>query len=134
VSVPLLAIRAAPGDLDTSFGVGGKRFAPMMTTSGNGGQKVALQADGKAVICGYTFIGGSNIDGSVARFTTGGALDTTFGGTGKVNVAIGPREDFFNAVAVQGGRQDRCRWKLVQWDHFWELRRRDGAAATERNA
>jgi uncharacterized delta-60 repeat protein len=105
VSLPLPVIRAAPGDLDTSFGVGGKRFAPMMTTSGNGGQKVALQADGKAVICGYTYIGGSgstfNLDGSVARFTTAGALDTTFGGTGKVNVAFGPRDDIFYAIAVQ---------------------------------
>ena len=82
-----------------------KKWKKASTASTAAAQAVALQPDGKAVVCGYIYIGGSgstfNLDGGLARFTTDGALDTTFGGTGRVAVAFGPRDDVFNAVTVQ---------------------------------
>ena len=47
---------------------------------------VALQADGKIVVAGYSF-NGSNYDFAVARYNADGSLDTTFNGTGKVITA-----------------------------------------------
>ena len=79
-------VQAAPGDLDTSFGMGGK----VLTSFGIGGStgySVVVQSDGKIVVAGDTFIG--NLDFAVARYTAEGVLDTSFGSGGKVITRIG---------------------------------------------
>ncbi len=67
----------APGDLDTTFGTGGK-----LTTDFGGndqGFSVVMQSDGKMVVAGY-----SDGDFALARYNANGTLDTTFGTGGKV--------------------------------------------------
>jgi uncharacterized delta-60 repeat protein len=86
---------AMPGDLDPSFGTGGK-----VTASGSLPFAMAMQADGKIVTAGYTGIGSQTVFG-LARFTSTGALDPTFGSGGEVATAIGSSYDVANAVAIQ---------------------------------
>src|SRR5262252_1045598 len=94
---------ASAGDLDPSFGTGGKLTAQV------GGyysfaNATAIQADGKIVVVG----GQQRLDGqccykmAVTRYTTAGALDASFGAGGRVVVtASGFSNDFASAVAIQ---------------------------------
>lgn len=82
----VLARYNANGNLDTSFGVGGK----VITPAGGTVSGVAIQADGQAIVVGET----------MQRYTTTGTLDATFGSGGFVNTA-------YAAVAIQpDGRID----------------------------
>ena len=85
--------QAAAGDLDTSFGSGGRQ-----TTDFGGGQRadVALQADGKIVVAGEA--GG---DFALARFNADGSLDPAFAGDGRQTTDFGGAVDAANGVAVQ---------------------------------
>jgi uncharacterized delta-60 repeat protein len=84
VSASLLATasaQAAPGDLDTSFGVAG-----MQTTDLGGSEDAAaaaIQQDGKIVVAGRSFRGGGD-DFALARYNPDGSLDASFSGDGKV--------------------------------------------------
>ncbi len=86
-SALMLEIRlteAAAGDLDPTFGNGGKVTTDFSNTSdtANG---VVIQPDGKIVAAG----GGDSTIGSIAvsRYNPNGALDTTFDGDGKASTA-----------------------------------------------
>lgn len=68
--------QAAPGDLDPSFGSGGK--VTLNPGSGeDGAGDVAIQPDGKIVVAGWDRDGGEFV---LARYLTDGTLDTSFGG------------------------------------------------------
>ena len=74
---------AAPGDLDPTLGVGGQ----LTTDFGMGAnvpREVVDQPDGKIVV------GGANGDGNfaLARYNSGGSLDTSFSGDGKVTTSF----------------------------------------------
>jgi uncharacterized delta-60 repeat protein len=74
----------ADGSFDSSFG-GRKGY--VITNhggAGDGASAVALQPDGKIVVAGGAWNTGTSSDFAVIRYTTSGALDTTFGGTGIV--------------------------------------------------
>ena len=93
-------VSAASGDLDLSFGVGGK-VTTAIGTKDDIGYSVALQPDGKIIVAGYT-INASNIaDFALARYTAGGALDTGFGTGGKVTTDFIGKDDFGYSMAVQ---------------------------------
>jgi len=81
----------APGDLDLSFGSGGKVITPITLNSQDYAQSVAIQSDGKIVAAGYNGNGpnGNSAAFAVVRYNTNGSLDTTFNGTGKVITPIG---------------------------------------------
>ena len=88
-----------PGDLDPTFGSGGK-----VTTDFGGGSDVAigvaLQPDGKIVAAGTTStpgVGGFS-DFALARYNSDGSLDATFGSGGKVTTDFGGGAE---AVALQ---------------------------------
>ena len=84
--------QAAPGDLDGTFGVGGK-----VTTDLGRGSAVAIQSDGKLVA-----VGTWNSMFALARYNADGSLDTSFDGDGKATTDFGPGiEDAFT-VAIQG--------------------------------
>ncbi|MDX3248117.1 calcium-binding protein [Streptomyces sp. ME18-1-4] len=87
---------AAPGDLDPTFGTGGK----VITNFGGTDFATSVQADGKIVAAGFTSAGGAN-DFALARYNTNGSLDTTFGTGGKVTTDFGGTNDGAHAVAVQ---------------------------------
>ena len=73
------------GTLDTSFDTDGK-----LTTNFGGrdfANSVAIQADGKIVVAGWSEI--QNSDFALARYNTDGSLDTSFDTDGKLTTAVG---------------------------------------------
>jgi uncharacterized delta-60 repeat protein len=93
-----LARYAANGLPDSSFGENGNG---LVTTDFNGNddfaKAIALQ-DGKIIVAGYTYIPGYfTSDFALARFTTNGTLDPSFGVNGKVTDQSGQA----NALAIQ---------------------------------
>jgi uncharacterized delta-60 repeat protein len=87
------------GDLDPTFGTGGK------VTTNFGGNDISgaavLQGDGKIVMVGYTNAASSDYRIAVARYNHNGTLDTTFGDGGKVTTDLGSEDDFARGVAIQ---------------------------------
>jgi uncharacterized delta-60 repeat protein len=98
------------GSLDTSFNTTGIATA----NYGGGaafGRGIAVQTDGKILLSGE--YNGGNFDVALSRFTTNGALDTSFNTTGRVTTPIGGSHDYGESVVVQpdgkilvGGRID----------------------------
>ena len=111
--------RAAPGDLDTSFGAGGKQTLNFGGT--DRATKVVTTPDGRIVVVGSTDATGGG-DFAVARFTSGGAPDTSFNATGRESlgsaandigggVVVLPNEQ----IVVSGqanATQDFVTWRL----------------------
>ena len=86
------------GSLDPTFDGDGKVTTDFRI---DGAQAVAIQGDGKIVTAGFTVVSGT-IDFALARYNTGGFLDTTFSGDGKVTTDFGGDTDEARAVAIQG--------------------------------
>ncbi len=86
------------GTLDSTFDGDGK------LTTGFGSQaeafSVAIQNDGKIVAGGYMY-NDSTWEFAIARYNTDGSIDSIFGGTGKIHMAIGSVDDEINAVCIQ---------------------------------
>ena len=87
------------GTFDTGFGNGGYTSASMGAGASEG-YGVALQADGRIVVCGRSNATG-NYDAILFRFNTDGTLDNSFDGDGKVSTALTPQNDSGNGVLVQ---------------------------------
>ena len=83
-------ILGASGDLDPSFNNGGRIIVSVGPTGGTANALVQ-QSDGRIVVAGY---GSGNADFILARLTTAGALDASFGSAG---IAIA---DFGDADAL----------------------------------
>jgi uncharacterized delta-60 repeat protein len=100
-----LARYNADGTFDTTFGNGGVAITPVsFGTTADTGTSVALQADGKVLVAGFT-VTGSGLDFTLLRYNSNGSLDTTFGGgDGIVITPVGPGIASDQAVhlAVQG--------------------------------
>jgi uncharacterized delta-60 repeat protein len=83
-------VRAAPGDLDLSFGNGGIVVTPITDAANlyEEPNSILVQPDGKIVICGRTNYSddetGYPVSFFLARYNPSGTLDTTFGTNGKV--------------------------------------------------
>ncbi|MBV9960353.1 MAG: hypothetical protein JO360_18140 [Acidobacteria bacterium] len=91
---------AALGDLDQTFGTGGK----VLTGIGAGavtGRGMVIQPDGKIVVAGATNLNAPASDFLVTRYNTDGTLDTTFDGDGKVTTDFNNRSDAAFAAAIQ---------------------------------
>jgi uncharacterized delta-60 repeat protein len=84
---------AAPGDLDTSFGVGGRTNMPNAYGTINA---VALQADGKIVAVGMSI----SQDWLIMRFNADGSPDTSFSTDGWTTLGITNLEFCDTARAV----------------------------------
>ncbi|HSK72137.1 MAG TPA: FG-GAP-like repeat-containing protein, partial [Pyrinomonadaceae bacterium] len=94
------AAKAAPGDLDPTFGNGGK----VVTSIGGNidiANAVAIQSDGKIIAAGYSYNAAENADFALVRYNRDGSLDASFGNGGKVVTPIGGSTDIANAIAVQ---------------------------------
>jgi uncharacterized delta-60 repeat protein len=95
------AARAAPGDLDPTFG-GDGIVRTDLTSAEDDGFAVTIQTDGKIVVAGQAGIGGPNPRFGIVRYETDGSLDPSFGGgDGKVSIDFTPRDDFAYAVRIQ---------------------------------
>jgi uncharacterized delta-60 repeat protein len=96
------------GNLDTTFGNGGKVTTDVLGDAGNFSVALsaAAQADGKIVVAGYSADATAPDSGRwkfiLARYNANGGLDTSFGSAGKVitNFVFGSNA-FGKAVAVQ---------------------------------
>lgn len=99
VVVSASAAQAAPGDLDPSFGSGGK-VSTAIGPGDNGTAGIALQGNGKVVVAG-TADSGTDLDFAVVRYNADGTLDPSFGGGGKVMITVGPGDDVGRDVAIQ---------------------------------
>ena len=88
------------GELDTTFGIGGKVITDFSNNE-DIGFSVAIQQDGKIVFGGYVFNSVSSYDFALARYNTNGELDTTFGDRGKVITVFSNNEDGGFSVAIQ---------------------------------
>jgi len=87
------------GALDDTFGISGV----VTTTIGSFYDQIhalALQADGKIIVGGYTS-NGSNSDFCLARYNANGALDASFGANGITTTAIGSSDSQIDALALQ---------------------------------
>ena len=103
------AARAAPGDLDPTFGGDGV-VRTDLTPAEDDGFAVTIQPDGKIVVAGEMGIGGPNPRFAIVRYETDGSLDPSFGGgDGKVSIDFTPRDDFAVRRPHPGGREDRRR-------------------------
>lgn len=95
----IIARYSTAGTLDATFGATGT----VITSVGTGAhiQSIALQADGKIVAAGFAIISGITRL-MIARYTTNGSLDTTFGSdlNGIVTTQIG-EGGMATGVAVQ---------------------------------
>jgi uncharacterized delta-60 repeat protein len=98
----VLARYNTDGSLDTTFGDEGRVRNTFPTFSAATG--LALQADGRIVVAGYTSgrPGGNGGDFFVARYNTNGTLDTTFDSDGWLTTDLGA-DDLGQSVAVQAG-------------------------------
>lgn len=95
----IMARYNSDGSLDNSFGTSGKVISDFGATQWAYGTSVALQSDGKIVACGYAEY--TSQDFVVARFTTSGGFDPSFGATGYVTINFSEYDAFGRSVAVQ---------------------------------
>jgi uncharacterized delta-60 repeat protein len=88
-------VEIKPGNLDPTFGEGGKVTTDFFGES-DGVSDIALQPNGKIVAVGVA--GG---DFALARYNRDGSLDTTFGDGGKVTTDFFGERDEARAIAIQ---------------------------------
>ena len=101
VVLAIVPARAAPGDLDPTFGGDGV-VRTDLSRAEDDGFAVTIQPDGKIVVAGEMGIGGPNPRFAIVRYETDGSLDPSFGGgDGKVSIDFTPRDDFAYAVRIQ---------------------------------
>lgn len=101
-----LARYETDGTLDTGFGNGGLAITDFHGRL-DGANDILIQPDGTIVVTGYgdtvDQFGSTDPDFALARYTSTGKLDSTFGpdGNGKATVNIGGRLNGGNAAALQ---------------------------------
>ncbi len=86
------------GDLDPTFGIGGKYIIPFGSKTDI--NSVALQADGKILLGGNSDVMGDN-RWLLARFLPDAGLDTTFGDMGIITTDFPDTREFVDNVLVQ---------------------------------
>lgn len=90
---------ATPGALDTSFSGDGIKT---IFTGGATAQAVAIDAQDRILVAGYTF--GANHDVAIARLRPGGALDGSFSGNGRVRIDLGASEHALDIAVAPDGK------------------------------
>jgi uncharacterized delta-60 repeat protein len=75
----------ANGDPDGSFGSSGAALASFATDKEDGANAVAVMPNGKIVAAGY-YVGSTDEEIAVARFTSTGIVDSSFAGSGRFSV------------------------------------------------
>lgn len=95
-------VRYAPdGALDPSFGGGDGKVSIDFSPRDDFVFAVRVQGDGKIVVTGTASYSGRNSRFALARLTSDGSLDPTFGGDGTVTTDLTRSYDVGNAMALQ---------------------------------
>ncbi len=104
-SSDLLVMRLnTDGSPDGSFGSGGLTRTAV-GTSDDFANAMVRQPDGRIVVAGSTYASGGQRDFVLARYTTAGLLDPSFGTGGIVTTAVGPSDDFaYSLILMPWGR------------------------------
>ncbi len=91
------------GNLDSSFGEGGKVITDFNDSDRDIIRALALQSDGKIVAGGTNLFVGDSHSGNfaLARYERNGLLDASFGNGGMVLTDFGPNGDEINDIALQ---------------------------------
>ena len=100
ITISHAALAQQPGDPDSTFASDGIVTTDFAPTGNDFGEAVAIQPDGKIVVAGTSFNGSTYVF-ALARYSTNGDLDPTFGSGGRVTTAIGNMDDRATAVAIQ---------------------------------
>jgi len=94
-AINITAVNDAP-----SFSVGDGIVTTPIGSGRDDDASVTVQADGKILVTGYSWNGGSYAF-ALTRYNTDGSLDTSFDGDGKVTTVMGSCDDYGNSVTVQ---------------------------------
>ena len=95
---------ATTGGLDGTFGTSGTVAQLFNNTDDEAGNSVAIQSDGKILLGGNVRThNGSNFRFAVSRYSTSGAVDTTFGVNGLVTISqfLPGSLDFCSSIKIQ---------------------------------
>jgi uncharacterized delta-60 repeat protein len=95
-----LARYEANGQLDASFGVGGKVFSSFNNGRSSFLRALVIQADGKLVAVGSTPRTSNDYNFAIARFLADGSLDASFGSGGTVVTDFSQRNNDNSAEAI----------------------------------
>jgi uncharacterized delta-60 repeat protein len=95
-----ISVLANDGDLDLTFGVGGRVRYEDPSRHPLSASASAIQSDGKIIVAGSIGVLPDPTDFVLARFKPDGSLDTTFGIGGKVTTDFG-QWDAAGAIAIQ---------------------------------
>src|SRR5689334_12770898 len=97
----ILQTYAAPGDIDPSFGTGGRVISDV-SMNFDEAHAVAVQSDGKIVVAGFAQPSEDDSrDFAVLRYGSTGAPDSSFGTEGRVLTDFFGGLDEADAVAIQ---------------------------------
>ncbi|MBK7233776.1 MAG: T9SS type A sorting domain-containing protein [Saprospiraceae bacterium] len=96
----LMARYTTHGVLDPTFGTGGT-ISTVFGCAYQNDYSIALQSDGKILLGGYSTLNRVNSDFAVARYTSDGKLDHTFGIGGMMHTPIGSGHDIATSIAIQ---------------------------------
>ena len=96
------------GTLDNNFGTGGLVIAE--SDSIDQLQQIAIQPDGKVILGGTRFNGGT-VDLLIARYNEDGSIDQSFGNNGTVSIDIGTgSSDFLTDIALDSNSNNSGIW------------------------
>ncbi|HEX8370634.1 MAG TPA: FG-GAP-like repeat-containing protein [Pyrinomonadaceae bacterium] len=100
------SVTAAPGDLDQSFGVQGRRIVLIPNSQPqfmiwNTAQDIVVQPDGKILVAGGANDTNSGFSFTVVRFNTDGSLDSGFANGGVFRFEFGSGSDEAQGIALQ---------------------------------
>jgi uncharacterized delta-60 repeat protein len=101
-----VAVKAASGDLDESFGTQGRVVTRFFNNSQFGygdraqARALAIQTDGKIIAAGYARVQDTSTGFAVARYNPDGSLDSSFGVGGKITTRLSENDKAY-AVALQ---------------------------------
>lgn len=122
--IAVVRLQGTNGALDPSFGSGGVVLVHAASKSSSGSQAWAgleIQGDGKIVVGGWAG-GAKSLELALARLTTNGTLDPTFGSSGVVRDVVSANDDlpWFGAMTLQpDGRillgAERRSFPVVGW-------------------
>jgi uncharacterized delta-60 repeat protein len=115
-----IARYTSSGMLDTAFGAGGLMQIDFGSCC-QSANKVLLQSNGKIVAVGYANTEASDSDFLLARLTSSGSLDPTFGAGGKVRTSFGDLNGGANGAALQGGKIVAVGFQATSGDRFSEF-------------
>lgn len=98
-------VSAKPGDLDITFGSGGKVTTSLGSNTIAFASTVIRQQDGKILVGGNVdqITAGAQFDFALVRYNSNGTLDATFGSGGKVVSDLGTNQDLLSAIAIRPG-------------------------------